>query len=105
MKENKKNLLTILIMLLTAVLGTVNLVVESIFELILTLWLCTIVSIPMIYFAYTSARWHNIRHTFWHERENRTVGEPSELSIFLYKLSGWFLFGVGMIVAIFPNFY
>ncbi len=105
MSENKKNFITILGMLLTAVFGTVNLILESVFVLILPLWLCTIISIPMIYFAYPAARWHNIRHTFWHERGTRTVGEPSELSILLYKLSGWFLFGVGMIGSSFPIFY
>ena len=99
-----KNLITILAMILTTALGTINLIIEGIFELILPLWGCTIVSILMIYFAYTLAKGHNKRHAFWHERD-QSGGEPTELSIILNKLSGWFLFGVGMFLAVFPFLY
>ena len=104
MNENKKNLLTILGMILTTALGTVNLVIEGVFEFILPLWGCTILSIFMIYFAYTTAKWHNKRHAFWHERD-QAGGEPSALSIFLNKLSGWFLFALGMFLALLPILY
>ena len=100
----KKNLITILAMILTTALGTINLIIEGLFELILPLWGCTLLSIPMIYFAYTTAKWHNKKHAFWHERD-QAGGEPTELSIFFNKLSGWFLFGVGMFLAVFPMLY
>ena len=52
----RKDFITILAMILATVLGTINLIIEELFELILPLWGCTLLSIPLIYFAYSLAK-------------------------------------------------
>ena len=100
----RKDFITILAMILATALGTINLIIEELFELILPLWGCTLLSIPLIYFAYSLAKRHNKMHAFWHERD-QSGGEPTEWSIIRNKISGWFLFGVGMFLAVIPLLY
>ena len=99
------NIRCLIVLIITAVIGGVNLLlcgVKGSLALFGTYVLAMVVSIPMIWFSYSMAKWHNKRHAYLHERDGAGDGEPSDWGIIRIKIEGWSLYIVGLILSALP---
>ncbi len=103
--NRKANVRCLIVLMITAVIGGVNLLLCGVKGAVALFWvyvLAMVVSIPMIWFSYSAAKWHNKRHAYLHERDSAGGGEPSDWGIIRKKIEGWSLYIVGLILSLLP---
>ncbi|MBQ8295306.1 MAG: hypothetical protein IJX87_02600 [Clostridia bacterium] len=103
MDDKKRNKIFLLFLILAEGLGIVCNIFNEAYIFIPLSLAASCMGIVIIYFAYGLAKGHNRTHAFWHERDNNG-GEPSDWSISRYKIRGWALYIMALLMAFVPNF-
>ena len=105
MDGNKKaNIRFLVVLIITALIGGAHILlcgVDGAVVMITAYIVAMAGAIPMIWFSYSAAKWHNKRHAYLHERDVGG-GEPSEWGILRMKISGWSLYLVGLLLSLLP---
>lgn len=105
MDGNKNaNVKLLVVLIITALIGGAHILLcggDGAVAMISAYIVAMACAIPMIWFSYSAAKWHNKRHAYLHERDGGG-GEPSEWGILRMKISGWSLYIIGLFVSLLP---
>ena len=105
MDGNKKaNIRLLITLIITALIGGAHILfcgVDGAIALLGAYVVTTAIGIPMIWFSYSMAKWHNKRHAFLHERDS-SGGEPSDWGLIRMKISGWIMYSLGLFLSLLP---
>lgn len=102
MTEKRKNIKFLLCQIVVTVLGLVTIVIKGNAVLLWAYVPVMVIAISTTYFNYSLCRWGNRWHAILYER-NPCSGEPSNLRLYLAKVSEWSLFLLALMLVFIPG--
>ena len=103
--DKKKNIWLLVLLIVTQIVGEVHLHLCEVPEktkFIGTFFFATTLGIIISWFSYWLSKRHNFWHKIFHQRDDDGGIEPSEIYIIATKVGGWFLYAVGLFMALLP---
>ena len=99
--EKKKNIIFLIIQIFVAACGAAVIIYKDNIALLLAYFIAVTFGILLIYFYYSICRWRNL----WNNLEYRHAPksrEPSDIVLAWVKVGGWFLYIIGLVLALLP---
>ena len=100
--EKVKNVIFLIAQILVAAVGAAVIIYKDNMALLLAYFIAVTFGILIIFFYYSICRWRNMWNNLEYRHEPKSR-EPSDIVLAWVKFGGWFLYILGLVLALLPT--